>query len=52
MLQNIWKIKNILFKAVPGIFISKLTFATKVPQACVFNSEEAITDWSWLLNQS
>ena len=36
ILQNIWKIKNILFKAVPGIFICKLTSATKVPQACVF----------------
>ena len=32
-----------LFK--PGIFISKLTSAAKVPQACIFNSEEAITDY-------
>ena len=36
ILQNIWKFKNILLKAVPGIFISKFTSATKVPQVCAF----------------
>ena len=30
------KLKIFCFKAVAGIFISKLTSATKVPQACVF----------------
>ena len=34
--QNIWKTKNNLFKTIPGNFISSLTSATKVPQACVF----------------
>ena len=29
-LQKIWKIKNILFKTVPGVFILKLTAAAKV----------------------
>ena len=33
--QKIWKIINTLFKTVPGIFISKLTYATKVLQAHV-----------------
>ena len=33
---QIWKIKNILFETVPGIFISKLTSAMEILGACVF----------------
>ena len=35
-MQKIWKNKNVLFKTVPGIFISKLISGTKVFRDLVF----------------